>query len=59
MTNYTQNYNTLGEVTSTAVYFYASGTEIVRAASAQAEAMNAQINTFRQDNGIDGHRPDR
>ena len=52
VSNDTQNYNSLGAVTSTAVYFYASGTEIVSAASASSEALNAQVNTYRLNNGL-------
>jgi len=47
LTNYTANYNSVGQVTSTAVYFYASGSDIVRAVSAGAEALNVQVNTYR------------
>ena len=47
LTNYTANYNSVGQVTSTAVYFYASGSDIVRAVSAGAAALNSQVNTYR------------
>ena len=47
VSNVTQNYNSLNAITSTAVYFYASGTEMVRAASASSEALNTQVNTYR------------
>ena len=49
LTNYTQNYNTFGQVTSTAVYFY--GTD--RAEAAAGDALNSQINTFRKTVGVD------
>jgi len=47
VSDYTQNYNSLGDETTVSVNFYKIGTELKRAMESSVDDLTAQINTFR------------